>query len=116
MALNTYNITPIPAPRLTKGSLWTPQAKRYAEWKAEIKRLGVTIPESSAHITFNMPIPTGKKKYRERIGTPHRQRPDLDNLCKSLFDALFDDDAHIWDVRLTKTWAEQGSITVISPA
>ena len=37
-------------------------------------------------------------------GQAHQQKPDADNMIKALMDALFTDDAHIWDFRVTKVW------------
>ncbi|AIV30125.1 endodeoxyribonuclease RusA [Enterobacter cloacae] len=45
-------------------------------------------------------------------GQPHQQKPDLDNLKKSLLDALFEDDSHIWDARTSKVWGETGMIII----
>ncbi len=36
-------------------------------------------------------------------GQAHQQKPDADNMIKALMDALFTDDAHIWDFRVTKS-------------
>lgn len=35
-------------------------------------------------------------------GKPHQSKPDKDNLERALLDALFEDDAHIWDSRARK--------------
>ncbi|WP_100117023.1 RusA family crossover junction endodeoxyribonuclease [Klebsiella pneumoniae] len=40
------------------------------------------------------------------------QKPDADNMIKALMDALFTDDAHIWDFRVTKVWGESGQILI----
>jgi Holliday junction resolvase RusA-like endonuclease len=37
-------------------------------------------------------------------GQAHQQKPDADNMIKALMDALFSDDAHIWDFRVTNLW------------
>ncbi|WP_336242107.1 RusA family crossover junction endodeoxyribonuclease [Enterobacter cloacae] len=52
-------------------------------------------------------------RYRMAMdGQPHQQKPDLDNLKKSLLDALFEDDSHIWDARTSKVWGEIGMIII----
>ena len=58
--------------------------------------------------------PVGKPRMTraELNGRPHQQKPDVDNLTKSLLDALFEDDAHIWDVRVSKSWGETGRIII----
>jgi Holliday junction resolvase RusA-like endonuclease len=43
---------------------------------------------------------------------PHMCRPDLDNLAKSLFDALYANDSIIYSVSLAKYWEEEGSIII----
>ncbi len=72
------------------------------------------VPESGAHITFVLPMPPSwsKKKRDAMDGQPHQQKPDLDNLKKSLLDALFEDDSHIWDARTSKVWGETGMIII----
>ncbi|MFS9771223.1 RusA family crossover junction endodeoxyribonuclease [Enterobacter chuandaensis] len=55
-------------------------------------------------------IPLVKRAPAE--GKPHKRKPDIDNLTKSLRDALFDDDSHVWDVRASKMWEEQGAINI----
>lgn len=105
----SYDITPIPAPRLTQGALWTAKAKKYAAWKDDVRKLGIKIPESGADITFYMPVP---KNGKDRIGKPHQQTPDLDNLIKALLDAVLKDDSHIWQLKASKVWATKGGIKV----
>jgi Holliday junction resolvase RusA-like endonuclease len=53
-----------------------------------------------------------KKKRLAMDGTPHKQTPDLDNLCKGFLDALCPmDDKHIHSIHeLKKIWSVQGSI------
>ena len=108
----TYNITPIPAPRLTQGSLWTAKAKKYAKWKDDIRMLGLKIPESPFTVRFGMPIPKKKAEYKKRLGKPHEQTPDIDNLLKALLDAGLKDDSHVHDVRAIKFWTEEGVILI----
>jgi Holliday junction resolvase RusA-like endonuclease len=105
----TYDITPIPAPRLTQGSLWTKKAKRYAKWKDDIRKLGLTIPASPFTVRFGMPVPACGK---DRLGKPHEQVPDIDNLLKALLDAGLKDDSHVHDVRAIKFWSEEGVILI----
>ncbi|MCY4883811.1 RusA family crossover junction endodeoxyribonuclease, partial [Salmonella enterica subsp. enterica serovar 1,4,[5],12:i:-] len=39
-------------------------------------------------------------------------KPDFDNMVKALMDAIYEDDAHIWDSRVTKLWGEKGQIII----
>lgn len=111
-----YEITPVPKPRMTQRDKWQkrPTVLRYRAFCDECRSRGVLVPESGAHIVFNMPMPASwsKKKKAEMIGRPHQQRPDVDNLGKAIFDAVLPDDSGVWDIRMTKVWAETGSIEI----
>lgn len=104
----------MPAPRLTRNTLWTEKARRYNDWKKHARLLKIVIPESGAHITFHMPMPKSWSKVKKTMneGKAHQSRIDVDNLLKALLDAVFKDDAHIWDVRVTKLWAYKGAIEI----
>ena len=43
---------------------------------------------------------------------PHQQKPDIDNLCKSVMDALSDDDAYIHELHAMKFWDYRGTIEI----
>lgn len=72
----------------------------------------------SLTIEFFMPIPTSlsKKKKDALLGQPHTKKPDLDNFCKSVCDALngiaWEDDSCIYDMRLIKVYAAEPSTHV----
>ena len=111
-----YPITPIPKPRMTRSDKWRkrPAVVRYFEYCNEIRRLGVTLPECGAKITFCLPMPESwsKKKRLLMNRQPHQQKPDLDNLIKALCDAIHEEDQHIWQYEARKLWAENGSISI----
>jgi Holliday junction resolvase RusA-like endonuclease len=75
---------------------------------AESKRVGFTLPPSGTKITFFFPTPPSwsKKKKKRYHGSLHQSRPDLDNCCKALFDALVSEDKHIANITLTKRWVD----------
>ena len=109
-----YDITPIAKPRMTQRDKWKQRdcVMRYRQFKDEVRLLGITVPEFGYHVTFILPMPQSwsEKKKVLKYGTPHQQRPDKDNLEKALLDALFSDDSHIWDGRVTKRWGYEGKI------
>ena len=113
--MKQYKIVPIPKPRMTRSDAWKkrPCVMRYWEFKDKCKELKIMV-ENKQHICFNMPMPKSwsKKKQQETVGKPHKQKPDVDNLCKALLDAVLVEDSHIYDIRITKYWAEEGSITI----
>ena len=88
-------IIPMGAVRLTQRSLWSPKARKYAAYKDAIKDQmdGYTLPEE-LEIEFHLPMPKSwsNKKREASRGGPHKQRPDVDNLCKGFMDAFGVDD------------------------
>lgn len=114
--MTVYNILPMGKPRMTRSDKWKkrPEVMRYRAFCDHVRFLGICMPESNSHVTFVLPMPKrwSKKKRTEMNGQPHQGKPDLDNLMKSLMDALFEDDTHIWDSRITKLWGENGQIII----
>ena len=112
-----YNIKPVPAPRQTRRDVWLdpprPCVARYRAFGNEVKRLKIELPEHF-HIHFIMAIPKSwsKKKKALFLHKPHQQTPDVDNLCKALWDSLYEDDSHIYDARISKWWGESSCIIV----
>jgi Holliday junction resolvase RusA-like endonuclease len=95
---------------------------KYNEYKvsvlAEAKRLKFNMPDEGCGIRFFFPMPkTWRKPKREALKNKlHKQRPDLDNTVKAIFDSLFIEDksiAHISEA--SKYWvdSEQGWIEFI---
>ena len=115
--LQTYAITPVPKPRQTRSDQWKvrPAVARYRAFADECRLLMGDIDLDGKTIIFHMPMPRSwtLKKKREMDGQLHRQRPDIDNLGKSLLDAIYGDDSHIADIRLVKRWAGSGFISIL---
>ena len=89
---------------------------RYRAFADEVRRLGMTVPDCGARIVFRFKMPDSwseKKKFL-MDNKPHQIRPDVDNCAKAVFDSLFKDDSHIYDIRITKLWARDSSIQIIS--
>lgn len=111
-----YIITPVGKPRMTRRDKWKqrPSVMRYRMFCDEARLHDIQVPENGAHITFVLPMPKSwsKKKRAAMDGQPHQVKPDLDNLTKSLLDALFEDDSHIWGARTSKVWGETGMIII----
>ena len=117
--IRVYQITPVAAPRQTRADRWKqrPAVMKYRAFRDECRIRGVTLPDSGYHITFVLPMPKSwsEKKRKAMDGAPHQQKPDRDNLEKGLLDALFQDDAHVWDGRTTKRWGRTGRIIIEWP-
>jgi len=116
------DITPVPYKRQTVSDKWKtgskkrPELARYHAFRDELRaKWGAGGFPERVSLTFCMAIPTGKKaEYRERIGRPHEQTPDLDNLVKAVLDALCKSDAHIYEIHAIKRWEEKGCIIIES--
>lgn len=112
-----WPIDPVPKPRMTQRDRWArrPAVLRYRAFCDAMRLHGVTIPESGGHLVFHLPMPKSwsKRKREQMAGTPHRQKPDADNLLKAAMDAVYDDDCTVYDVRVTKLWADTGAVELI---
>lgn len=69
-------------------------------------------PQRQRALIVPMPKSWSKAKREQYVGQPHQQKPDKDNLEKALLDAVFDEDSHVWDGRVTKIWGETGQIII----
>lgn len=74
---------------MTQRDKWAnrPCVARYHDFKDLIRASRITIPS-------------------------HKAKPDIDNLLKALLDSVFNDDAHIYDIRAIKKWGENGQIVI----
>ena len=107
-------VTQVAKPRMTQRDKWQqrPCVLKYRAYCDEV-RLMVKSGPPQVSVSFHMPMPKSwSKKKKERMdGTPHLNRPDLDNLVKAWCDALYPEDSVIWSIHATKFWAISGSIT-----
>lgn len=102
------------APRQTQSDRWAQRPcvmryRRYADdLRAAAARLGFSVPPCGMRLTFYLPMPPSwSLAKRARLdGTPHQQKPDLDNLTKAFLDALCPCDAFVWQLAgVEKRWA-----------
>jgi len=118
MRIQAFDITPTPAPRQSRRDKWAPSkaVQVYRAFRDEVAWKIRTLPEDFFHVVFLLPMPASwsDRKKSEHVGTPHRGKPDKDNLEKALVDAIFRnaDDAHVWNTASTKLWAYQGAILI----
>ncbi len=111
-----YDIKPTPKPRMTQRDKWNPSksALKYFAFKDECRLKKVILPEAGAHVIFIVPFPKSYslKKKQNLDGMPHIQKPDVDNLLKSIMDAVYDDDSVVYDIRVSKYWGHKGKIII----
>jgi Holliday junction resolvase RusA-like endonuclease len=109
-------IKPVPKPRMTRSDKWKkrPAVLRYWQFCDELRsKCGALALGNRARIIFFIGMPTktwSKKKRAEMAGKPHDQKPDVDNMIKGIFDALFKDDSKIYSIFAEKYWAEEDAI------
>ena len=122
------NVAPFAKPRMTQRDRWAKRqiVRDYFAFrdtvKQEIERLLALQNNDDKNksweeldIVFFIPMPKSwsKKKRSEMAGTPHKQRPDLDNYIKGLLDALLEEDCKVWRVSARKIWVDtEGCITI----
>ena len=113
-----YHIDPVAKPRMTRRDKWLkpcrPQVQKYRNFCTQVALEKVRLNPSGAYIRFilRMPDSWSEKRKIEHNGKPHMRRPDLDNLVKGLLDALYENDAVVWDFHAQKTWGRSGMILI----
>ena len=117
-----FHINPMGKPRMSQYDKWKPRdvTTRYWAFKNMLVLLAKQkkfpeLPEEIESICFGLEMPKSwsKKKKELMDGKPHKQRPDLDNLCKAVWDCLCYEDAHIWKIgTLEKRWTNNGYIII----
>lgn len=116
-----YPITPVAAPRMTKGdkALYRSCVVKYMQYrnvlKAMIKYEDVCWNPLSLQFCIPMPKSWTDKKKKEYNLKPHQNEKDLDNLVKAFKDALCKHDGFVWSYdMMSKVWAYEGSVIVLN--
>jgi Holliday junction resolvase RusA-like endonuclease len=128
--VKTFNITPFPAPRMTKSDKWKTDPNhpdpnkrqrvpvfKYFQFKNKLKELlgneniGLT---DELKLIFVLPMANSWSKNKKKLmnKTPHKQKPDFDNLAKAFCDSFGIDDSHVWNARISKFWGYKGAIII----
>lgn len=108
-----------PKPRMTQRDKWQerPSVVRYRAF-CDLARLSAPsdLPQNpdlvKLRIQIEVPKSWSKKKKQKMIGTPHRVKPDWDNLAKAVCDALWSEDSGIYKAEVEKIWGETSQIEV----
>jgi Holliday junction resolvase RusA-like endonuclease len=99
---------------MTKSDRWKkrPATTKYWEFKDELHKHVKGNLDPTFDVIFHVPMAKSwsKKKKAAYFRMPHQQRPDVDNYVKALMDALCEEDSYVYDVRMQKYWAYEGSI------
>lgn len=108
-------VVPMGKPRMTRRDKWMvrPAVARYREFSDALRKFFEMVPlknisELSWEAYIPMPESWSAKKKALMSGTPHRTKPDRDNIDKAILDSLFDDDSGIYTGKMTKLWDDGG--------
>ena len=125
-----FDIIPMGAVRMTKSDTWKTNPNHIDPNKRQRKVVGQYFNFKNSllwqsksmnfelknylDVLFLIPMPTtwSKKKKEQMNGLPHKQKPDTDNLVKSVKDSLLKDDSVVWWEKAEKRWAYKGSIII----
>lgn len=105
----TIPVEPMGKPRQTQSDKWRkrPCVVRYRAY-ADLLRAHYKGPVDPLNVSWSgylsMPASWSKTKKAAMAGTPHRARPDLDNLAKGIFDSLWREDSRIASGTMCKFW------------
>jgi Holliday junction resolvase RusA-like endonuclease len=104
---------------MTRSDKWRKRkiVEDYRAYKDELSlKLSRWKRDDELRIAFRIRMPKSwSKVMRKRfMEMPHQATPDIDNLMKGFFDALYASDQTIWRVTAEKLWSDEGSITISS--
>lgn len=122
------NVTPMGKPRMTQSDKWKkrPIVMKYRAFENEVvlqaKQQGYELTEV-LNAKFVIPYPKSYLKkngeLRKRFahlteGTPHKLKPDVDNLVKAIMDSLSKDDRFVHTINCNKVWGKEGRIVIVN--
>lgn len=110
----TVKTAPVAAPRMTRQDKWKkrPCVMRYFAFRDRVREAAGKIEGVPDRVDceFYIVVPKSwsKPKKLAMDGKPHREKPDADNLWKSVGDSLFDNDCAIHEISAIKRWCWPG--------
>lgn len=121
--LATFPFAGYPKPRMTQRDKWLNPPREcvanYRRYSTNVRifaaRQRFAMPACAYLLLFLFEFPArwSKKKKTQFMGQPHTSKPDKDNLEKGILDALLpDNDAGVWDGRVTKLWWSHNEIRI----
>jgi Holliday junction resolvase RusA-like endonuclease len=115
---------PQPRPRVVNGRAVSTTGKAVQFWKTVVTSRARHALADSELAAFSGPVviemefrfaPPRSKMHR--VGMPHTQKPDADNLAKLVMDAMqtarvIGDDSKVAELKVRKVWADKAGCTV----
>ena len=115
-----FNIRPVPKPRMSRADKWLKRdiVVKYWNFCNELNRQANRlsyIPGDKVDLVFyiEMPKSWSIKKRELMLNKPHKNTPDIDNLCKAFLDALLENDSFVYSLSAAKYWSDKSSIVVL---
>ena len=112
---------PVSKPRMTQSDRWKKRKcvvnyRHYCDLlRAEASSQNFELSDRYLAIfLIAMPTSWSKKKKKEMLGKPHANKPDGDNLIKSVQDALLPKDQSVWLFIMKKIWNQQGMVVLVN--
>lgn len=117
------DVEPIGKPRMTQRDKWKGR-KCVVEYHAFKDRVRLEARDAYDKIqnaailgveicaVFPVRASWTKAAKQDMAGRYHRSKPDIDNIIKACFDALFVDDSVIARVKAEKWWGDKPSVTI----
>ena len=111
-----FDLEPTAYPRMTRSDKWNKRdcVVKYKRFKnaLALKALKARFTlANNIEIDFHIKIP--KSRAKEGLeGKRHQQTPDLDNLIKSVLDALLANDSTIHEIKARKFWAKEPKVVI----
>lgn len=97
----TIEGNPVGKPRMTQRDKWAKRdvVMRYRDWADKARASAPELPAAPKHLIVKAYLPVSaswsEKKKKAHFGQPHLKKPDIDNVCKSCMDSLFEQDCTI---------------------
>lgn len=106
---------PVGKPRQTRSDKWKkrPCVLRYRDWADSCREqlaqegglpAGAVVTNVWAEFYIEPPKSWSKARKEEAIGELHEAKPDIDNLLKSVMDAVLKEDSTVSSVQGSKFW------------
>lgn len=112
-------VAPVAKPRMTGSDRWKhrPVVDKYFAFKDVIVgmcNLTKFVLPDKYRVEFYIKMPDSWSKWKriDMVDKPHQQKPDLDNLVKSINDCLKKEDKTVYYIEAAKFWSEEGKIII----
>lgn len=117
--MTVLNVCPVGKPRMTQRDKWIKRDCTSKYWtfcdqlRIEILRNKLVVT-NAFKVNFYLPIPDsyGIKKKNSYENRPHDKKFDLDNMIKSVMDALYANDSTVYHVEAYKYYSKTPRIEI----